>query len=128
MTVGVQVEIEGAEEVIKAFNALGYKSRDLAPAWQRIGGAVKRDAVSFVPTLSGRLAATIRQSNAKTRATVSAGGYGVLYAGVQNYGWPGHNIAPKYFLNDAIDRNQDPAARELLTEMDRLITRVGLDH
>lgn len=124
--IGVRVEVDGAEDVVRAFNSLGYKSRDLSGAWTRIGGAVKSDAVALTPVLSGRLAATIRQSKAKTRSTVSAGGYGVLYAGVQNYGGY-QGITPKYFLNTANDQNESNAANELLSEMNRLIASVGMN-
>lgn len=115
----------GAERTVRAFKALGLKTRDLAPAFGRIGEDIKRDAQSLTPVRSGRLIASLRSGKAKTRATVSAGGARIPYAGVINYGGY-HNIEPVFFLNEALEANRENAAGEIHTEMERAIRSVGL--
>lgn len=105
---------------------MGLKVRDLHKAWDRIGGLIKADAVPLAPVLTGRLARNIRQGKTKTSATVRAGGRGVKYAGVQNYGWPAHNITPHHFLNIALARNADNAEDEVRSEVERIARNVGL--
>lgn len=123
----VSVKVEGAARVAAAFRSLGLKARDLSPAFQRIGAKVKADAATLAPTLTGRLAADLRTTKAKTRATVAVGRASVPYAGPINYGWPGHNIEATYFLNRAAEANEDESRDEILNEMNRLIRRVGLN-
>ena len=123
----VSVKVEGADKVLAAFRSLGLKARDLSPAFQRIGAKVKADAATLAPTLTGRLAADLRTTKAKTRATVAVGRASVPYAGPINYGWAGHNIEATHFLNDALENNVDDARAEILNELTRLIRLVGLD-
>lgn len=123
----ITVRVYGEERTAKAFRELGLKVRDLSAAWDRIGAAIKRDAVPLTPVLTGALVNTLRQGKTKTQAVVRAGNNrSVVYAGVQNYGWPGHNIEAKHFLNLALERNRDTADREVMDEIERLTRRVGL--
>lgn len=121
----IRVQIDDAK-VQRAFRQLDRSARDLSPAWRRVGEDIKQDAVALVPVLSGRLKANIRAGQAKTKATVSAGGARLPYAGVINYGWPAHGIEPTHFLNDALEKNEDNARDEVFTEMERLIRAAGL--
>jgi len=119
------VRVEGDREVAAAFKAMGLKTRDLSAAWDRIGAAVKHDAVPLTPTLSGALVKSVRQGKTKSSATVRAGSKKVPYAGVQNYGGY-HNIAAKHFLNIALEQNADTAEREVRSEVERIARNVGL--
>jgi len=120
------VKVYGNERTARAFRELRLKVRDLHRAWKRIGAKIKADAVPLTPFLSGALVSTLRQGNTKTQAVVRAGGRRVEYAGVQNYGWPGHNIQAKHFLNLALEANEDYAEDEVAREIDRLVRGVGL--
>lgn len=121
----IRVDVDGGGRTARAFREMGLKTRDLERAWARIGGAIRDDAVPLTPLLSGRLARTIRAGKTKSQATVRAGGYGVKYAGVQNYGHY-NNITPKHFLNIALEQNADLAEDEVDAEVRRIAKRVGL--
>lgn len=121
------VRVTGQDRVQRAFRTMGLRVRDLSAAWDRIGAAIRRTAVPLTPVgKSGALVASLRQGAGKSSAVVRAGGRGVVYAGVQNYGWPGHNIAAKHFLNTALLANRDTAEHEVSSEIERLARRVGL--
>ncbi|MBD8466791.1 hypothetical protein IFU30_10980 [Plantibacter sp. CFBP 8798] len=55
-----------------------------------------------VPSLTNRLAGTVRAGRGKTKAVVRAGGARAPYAGVVHYGWPARNISPQPFLSQAL--------------------------
>lgn len=120
----IRVRIDD-ERTVRAFRSLDRSSRDLSSAWAKVGADIKGDAAALAPVLTGRLAASLRSGKAKTRATVSAGGARLPYAGVINYGGY-NNITATHFLNDALDRNEGGAADEVLNEMQRLIRAAGL--
>ncbi|SRR5690625_2226519 len=123
----VTVTIDGPEQLRAAFHQLGYRSRDLHQAWGQIGAAIAHTAHGGVPWATGTLAGSIRAGKAKTKAIVRAGGARVPYAGVINYGWPGHNIEAQPFLTDALEAERDPALATIDHEIDRIIREVGLD-
>jgi len=68
---------------------------------QEVAGPVAALAKQKARRKSGRLAGSIRPSSTTTMARIQAGS-GVVYAGVQHYGWPGHSISPNPFLTEAI--------------------------
>jgi phage gpG-like protein len=72
---------------------------------QEVAGPVAAEAKRRVRKKSGRLQRSIRPSSTTTMARVQAGA-GVVYAGVQHFGWPGHNIEANPFLTDAIQDKQ----------------------
>lgn len=86
---------------------------------------VVREAVSLTPTLTGRLAASIRASNTKNKSEVRAGSAKVVYAGVQHYGGY-HNITGSFFLTKAVEAKQEEAVRQMETDLNRLIASLGL--
>lgn len=125
----LSLTLEGDREVIKALKKTGrIRMSDLRPQWQQIAQQIAGDAVRFVTVDTGRLAHSIRAGNASTRSVVRAGGksYGVEYAGVQNYGWPEHDIEPEYWLNEALLGNADTANETVKSGIMRLARRNGL--
>src|SRR5699024_3301456 len=75
---------------------------DLKALMGAIGELVADAARPRVPVRTGALARSVRAGKAKTRAVVRAGSKKVPYAGVIQYGWPGHNIEAQPFLTDAL--------------------------
>lgn len=73
---------------------------------QEIAGPVAALAKQKARKRSGKMMRSIRPSSTTTMARIQAGA-GVKYAGVQHYGWPGHNIEPNPFLTDAITERAD---------------------
>lgn len=123
----ITVRVYGEERTARAFRSMSLKVKDLSAAWDRIGARIKSTAVPLTPVLSGALVKTLRTGRSKSQAIVRAGGMGLEdYAGVQNYGWPGHNIAAKHFLNRALVANEEYAEQEVMSEVERIARRVGL--
>ncbi|MFM9573397.1 hypothetical protein ACKI1I_25415 [Streptomyces turgidiscabies] len=123
---GVRVTIEGLGHVVESLEGFSVKASDLQNAFQRIAGTIDRSAHGLVPKLSGRLAASIKPSKAKSKATVRAGSARIPYAGVQNYG-NYHNIEAKHFMNKALEQNEARSVTEIERELDRLITHFQLN-
>lgn len=124
MARAARIQVEGARELRRALKKAGDEAEDLKDAHQAAGEVVVTEAQSIVPTLSGRLGASIRASRAKAGATVKAGGAGVVYAGVQHFGWPGHNISPNPFLYTAIDNRRNEVIEAYETAIDKITDRV----
>ncbi|MCX4577942.1 hypothetical protein OHB41_33115 [Streptomyces sp. NBC_01571] len=122
---GVQVTLEGLGHVVSNLNGFSAKSSDLSEAFQRIGTNISQDARGLIPVLSGRLAASLRVGKAKSKAVVRAGGARVPYAGVQNYG-NYHNIEAKYFMNKALNSNEQRSVVEIEKELSELIRKFQL--
>lgn len=121
-----KVVVVGDRETRLAFKRLGLKARDLSDAFGRIAADAASDARMLAPKVSGRLAADVRPSKAKTKAVVMVGRVSVPYAGVQEFGWPRRNIAAQPFMRPAADSKAESAAEEINREMKKQIRSVGL--
>lgn len=120
------VYVEGVREVVRSLERLGVAVTDLKAVFKNIGNKVVSDAQSLVPRKSGRLAATIKSSNAKNKAIVRAGSARVPYAGVQEYGGY-NNIAPSNYLRGAVEQNQAYAVKTMDDGLRQLIRQYDLN-
>lgn len=113
------LRVTGAGEVQRDLARLGLRLSDLD--FTKIANEGMRLAAAFAPRRSGRLAASIKASKTKSRATIRAGSARVPYAGAINYGWRSRNIGPAYFMQraDLVLRRRVP--RELQRQIRRLI-------
>lgn len=119
------IRIDGIREVVRDLKRFGVEVADLKTAFNRIGNIVVAEAQTLTPTLTGRLAASIRASKTQNKSEVRAGNAGIPYAGVQHYG--GYNgITGSHFLTDAIANKQGEVLHTMEAELNRLIGRVGL--
>ena len=119
------VRVQGLRETVRALERLGVQAADLKAAFKRIGAFVRTDAQALAPHKTGRLAASIRESNTKNKSEIRAGGARIPYAGVIHYGGYNH-IEPHPFLTDAVEKNQAKAVNEMDKELNRLIASLGL--
>lgn len=76
-----------------------------------------RAARAAAPRKSGRLRRSIR-ANGRTVAT------SVVYAGVQNYGWPARNIRARAFMYDEMRKVEPTWFRQFTENTDRALGRV----
>lgn len=116
-----------AAPVARSLLALRVLLGDLSSAWRQIGADVVTATVPFVPTKSGALVASLKAAGGRDGVDVSAGGGSVVYAGVQNFGWPARNIEASRFMDRAQSAAETEAPRELESEIQSLIRRVGLN-
>jgi|SRR6478752_1125527 len=120
------VHVEGLRETIRSLERFGVAATDLKAAFKRIGSIVAHEAVAMTPTLTGRLAASIRASNTKNKSQVRAGSARVPYAGVIHYGGY-NNITGVPFLTMAVQNKQQEAVRQMETDLNRLIQSLDLN-
>jgi len=120
------VVVDGLRQTVRSLEKFGVEAGELRQAFKRIGEVVVRDAVPRTPTLTGRLAASIRASNTKNKSEVRAGGARVVYAGVQHYGGY-NNITGTHFLTDAVEAKQAEAVRLMEQDLNRLIRSLNLN-
>lgn len=100
-----QIRVEGANVLRRNLRKV---QKDLPKGMklihQEIAGKVAAVAKGKARKKSGRMAGTIKPRSTTTMARVQAGP--LVYAPVQHWGWPGHNIEPNRFLTDAIEEKQ----------------------
>lgn len=121
------VNIKGLRETVRSLERLGTEVKDLKDVFRSIGNIVVREAQSRAPKLSGALAGSIKASNTKNKSIVRAGSARVPYAGVQEWGWPAHNIAGTRYLSSAVQDKQREVVRELDRELFGLIRKLDLN-
>ena len=122
---GPVVEVQGARELRRTLKAAGDDLSDLTKVNATISRYVAAcGAAAMAPRRTGRLAGSLRGSQAKASATVRAGGARIPYAGVIHYGWPRRHIRAQPFLVDAAHQTEPTWTRFYLAEVDRIISHV----
>ena len=101
MAAAARVIVTGLPEIRRQLRALERGTSDLREANAAAAAAVAAAAATRAPRKTGKLAASIRGNRAAGRATVSAGGARLPYAGPIHYGWPAHGIEAHPFLTSA---------------------------
>lgn len=108
---------------LKAIN-IAFPAK-LRVANKKAAEIVAVEARSRAPVLSGRLRASIKASSGALSASVRAGsGESTVYAPVQEFGWPGHSIAPQPYLYPAIAAKQDEVIEVYEGEINNLMDSV----
>lgn len=122
MVSSIRIRVETAR-VRYALGSLRRRLENLAEAWKQVGVRVERAARPFVPVLTGQLVDSLK-------VEVGAAGirYGsdLIYAAVQDRGWPGHNIAGHHFMDRAAEELPGAAIAELEPYVQNVIDRLGL--
>lgn len=118
----VEVETARVERAVSAL--LDGLETELDESWAQIGARAVEAATPLVPFLSGELVASLQAVEDEGGIDVESD---VVYAAVQNYGWPARNIEGTEFLAAAERVMQDDSADVLASGIQALIRRVGLD-
>jgi hypothetical protein len=121
MPTQVTVTLEGSANLARTLGDAGRDLGDLTPAHQAAADRVAAQARARAPRRSGRLAATIRATADKTGGTVAVG---VVYAGVQEYGWPARRIPAQAYLIPAGEAAAPGLANEYGTEVQDILGHV----
>jgi hypothetical protein len=100
------VKVVGLAALIRSLKRAEIDIGDLKDANVAAGQIVLNQARALVPRRTGRLAATGRTNRAAKKASVMFGNARVPYAGVIEYGWPGHNIKPEPYLIPAVEETK----------------------
>lgn len=99
------IKIEGAKELRSALRAMEKQwPRIMRDANKQAAEVVADEARRRAPLLTGRLKGSIKAGATQTAGYVKAGTPArVPYAAVQEFGWPGHSIAPQPYIYPAIE-------------------------
>ena len=97
---GPVVKVEGAREVRKSLRALGQGTRDMTEVHRKVAGMVIGPAAARSRHLTGALAGSYRVKASAAKAQVSSR---LVYAPVQEFGWPRHGITPSHALESTVE-------------------------
>lgn len=95
---------------------------EMKEAHAKVSGVVK--SATRPPTDSGSLASSVRPGATKTSAVIRAGGSRVPYAGVQEWGWPGHNIPAQPYLTTAAQQTEPVWTGIYQAEVQKILDRI----
>lgn len=122
----IKVRVYGEDRVQAAFRQMRRGVEDLTAGWRRIGARLESTAVPLTPVLTGRLVASLKTRTSRMGVEFSAGGGPVVYAGVQNYGWPARNIQGRHFFDRSIEANEAAIPNEVMNAVEAVARRAGL--
>lgn len=108
--------VDGADRFRRTLRAAQRDLRSTEPS-KKAAQIAARAARAAAPRKSGRLRRSIRASG-RTVAT------NVIYAGVQNYGWPARNIRARAFMYDEMRKVEPTWFRQFTENTDRALGRV----
>lgn len=118
----LHIDVDAAP-VRAAFSSLRRRLANLRNAWAQVGSRMESAAVPFVPVESGRLVDSLRVDAVRDGVSLSSD---LIYAAVQDRGWPAHNIEGHHFSDRAEEAAESDAVDLLSPEIQTLINRVGL--
>ena len=137
--VSAQVKLEGAAAVRRAIRRMQGDLSALGEVHAQVAEIVIRYAKTIAPRKSGALAADMRATKTRNRASVNAGRARVPYAGPVHWGWP---TRPKYdearglwggpipgnpFITEAAQTTETAWIQYYARELQRLATRAERD-
>jgi len=105
MAEAISVSINGAEEVKAQLKKIKSNLTDLSDLNKDLGSELSKKASAKAPKLTGALSASIGFTATRDKAQIYAGSKSVVYAGVQEYGWPEKNIKAQPYLRPAVYDN-----------------------
>ncbi|GAA3193956.1 HK97 gp10 family phage protein [Dactylosporangium siamense] len=120
-----KVKVTGLQELQRDLRATaeGLDGDDLSRVMGDIADDTARLAASFAPRRTGRLAASVKGGQIKTKAVVGAS---VPYAAPINYGWPRRGVAASRFMQRADEAMKPTLPTRLEQAINRLISARGL--
>lgn len=105
MAEAISVDIKGVKEVQAMLEKAGKDLTDLTDLNKELGSDLSKKASAKAPKLTGALSASVGFTATKDKAQIYAGSETVVYAGVQEYGWPEKNIKAQPYLRPAVYDN-----------------------
>lgn len=120
----VHIVVTGNEQVAAAMGRLQDDANDLSDPMSAVGARVVAEAQGYARKRTGALAGSIHLEGRRTSLSVVSG---LVYSGVQNYGWRRHGIEGNYFLNRAADDKGELAADLIAVEIAQAIRSNGLN-
>lgn len=116
------VQVEGAREVRATLRKLGKGTSDMSAVHRKVAALVVGPAQGRTRRKSGDLAGSykIRASAAKAAITSS-----LVYAAVQEFGWPRRGITPSLALTGALEDQAGPITDAYQRHVADLVDRLN---
>jgi hypothetical protein len=127
MAEAISVSISGLAEVQSALDKVEKDLVDMLELNKELSEDLAKKASALAPRLTGALASSVRGNPSAEKAEILAGGPGVPYAGVQEYGWPLKNIQAQPYLRPAVNNNMGFIVEKYKNYIDNTIKKYNLD-
>lgn len=105
MAEAISIDVKGIDDVKSSLNKIEAGLLNLTDLNKELGSDLSKKASARAPRLTGALAASIGYTATQDKAQIYAGSNTVVYAGVQEYGWPEKNIQAQPYLRPAVYEN-----------------------
>ncbi len=107
MNTGKALMVVGQKRFVQTMRKAGAELDELKGV-NREAAEIALPAVQALAPVSktGRLSKSLRAGATKKAGVIRAGRKAVPYAGPVNYGWPGHHIKPRLYVNNGVARRR----------------------
>lgn len=115
------VKVEGARRLRATMKRAGADLGQMSEAHQKVGQIVISAAAPMTPRETGRLATSLRASRTRASAVVRSN---LVYAGVQEFGWPAHGIEEHAFVRGGAKRSEPVWLNAYLDAINKALKQV----
>lgn len=122
MAKGAMVQVEGAREVRATLRKLGQGTRDMTQVHRQVAAMVIGPAQGRTRRRSGALAGSYKVKASAAKAQV---GSALVYAPVQEFGWPRRGITASNALVGAVEALRPTIVDAYTRHVDDLVTRLN---
>lgn len=119
---GPVVKVEGAREVRATLRKLGAGTRDMSQVHRKVAALVIGPAQGRTRHRSGKLAGSYRVKASAAKAAISSN---VIYAPIQEFGWPRHNITASHALESTVEDMAPAIAEAYQAHVKDLVDRLN---
>ena len=127
MAEAISISVTGEEKVKSALAKVEKDIVDRLPLNKDLSDELSKQASAKAPRLTGELASTVKGNPSADKAQIVAGGGQVVYAGVQEYGWPEKNIKEQPYLRPAVYDNLPYIEEKYNNYIESVIKKYNLD-
>lgn len=122
MAKGAMIQVEGAREVRATLRKLGQGTRDMSAVHRQVAAMVIGPAQGATRRRSGRLAGSYRVRASAAKASIAST---LVYAPIQEFGWPRHGITPSHALEGTVEAMRGPIAEAYAKHVGDLVDRLN---
>lgn len=115
------VKVVGARRLRSTMKRAGADMQQMSEAHQKVGAIVISASAPLTPRKSGRLATSLKASRTRASAVVRSN---LIYAGVQEFGWPAHGIEEHAFVRRGAKASEPVWLSEYLDAVKKALKQV----
>lgn len=122
-----EITIKGVQDVKNTLDKLGKDLESNIELNKELSSTLSQKASAMAPRLTGALASSVQGNPSAEKAQILAGSNTVVYAGVQEYGWPEKNIQAQPYLRPAVYNNLGYIIEKYNESIQERIKKYNLD-